>query len=269
MTDEILNEMKLNLKRPIVFFDLETTGIDIAKDHIVEICYIKLHPNGSEEVKTMRIRPVDSRGNTVHIPEKASEVHGIHDEDVKDCPTFSEVADEILSVIDDADLGGYNSNLFDIPMLTEEFLRAGKNIDMNGKHFVDVCVIFKKMEQRTLSAACKFYLNKELENAHSALADTRATVEVLCSQLDMYAGSLENDIESLSQFSKLNNSLDLSGKIIEDEKGNAIFNFGKYKGKNVKETISRDPGYFNWMMQGDFPLYTKQVIKKIMMADAN
>ena len=186
--------MKLNLNKPIVFFDLETTGIDIAKDHIVELCYIKIYPCGNEDSKSMRLRPVDALGNTVHIPEQASAVHGIYDDDVKDCPTFKDIADDLLHVLSDCDLAGYNSNHFDIPLLVEEFLRIGINLDLSNSKFIDVCVIFKKMEQRTLSAAYKFYCKKDLEDAHSALADTRATVDVLEAQLDFYP-ELANDVE--------------------------------------------------------------------------
>ena len=255
--------MRLKLDRPIVFFDLETTGIDVAKDHIVELCYIKLFPDGSEQSKVIRLRPTDSLGNTIHIPESTTKIHGITDDDIKDCPTFKDMADDLEAVFADADLAGYNSNHFDIPMLVEEFLRIGKNLNMNGKRCIDACVIYKKMEPRTLSAAYKFYVNRELENAHSALADTRATVDVLMAQLDVYAGSLKGDVESLAQFSTTNHNIDFAGRIVADEKGEAIFNFGKYKGQRVKDVLKKDTGYYNWMLQGDFPLNTKQVIKKL------
>ena len=256
--------MKLNLNKPIVFFDLETTGIDVAKDHIVELCYIKIYPCGNEKSESMRIRPVDAFGNTVHIPEQASAVHGIYDDDVKDCPTFKNIANDLLNILQDSDLAGYNSNHFDIPLLVEEFLRIGINLDLSNSKFVDVCVIFKKMEQRTLSAAYKFYCKKDLENAHSALADTRATVDVLEAQLDVYP-ELVNDIQSLSEFSSNHNQLDFAGKVIKNDKGQAIFNFGKYRGQVVKEVFDKDPGYYTWIMQGDFTLNTKQVIKKIKL----
>ena len=256
--------MKLNLNKPIVFFDLETTGIDIAKDHIVELCYIKIYPCGNEDSKSMRLRPVDALGNTVHIPEQASAVHGIYDEDVKDCPTFKEIAPNLQEVLRDCDLGGYNSNHFDIPLLVEEFLRAGINIDFSNSKFVDVCVIFKKMEQRTLSAAYKFYCKKDLVDAHSALADTQATVDVLEAQLDFYP-ELQNDIQYLSDFSTSGNNVDFAGRIVKNEKNQPVFNFGKYKGQPVKEVLTKDPGYYTWMLQGDFPLQTKQVLKKIKL----
>lgn len=256
--------MKLNLNRPIVFFDLETTGTDVAKDHIVELCYIKIYPCGNEKSESMRIRPVDILGNTIPIPKEASAVHGIYDEDVKDCPTFKEIAPNLQEVLRDCDLGGYNSNHFDIPLLVEEFLRAGINIDFSNSKFVDVCVIFKKMEQRTLSAAYKFYCKKDLVDAHSALADTQATVDVLEAQLDFYP-ELQNDIQFLSNFSTSGNNVDFAGRIVKNEKNQPVFNFGKYKGQPVKEVLTKDPGYYTWMLQGDFPLQTKQVLKKIQL----
>ena len=256
--------MKLNLNRPIVFFDLETTGIDVAKDHIVELCYIKIYPCGNEKSESMRIRPVDILGHTIPIPKEASAVHGIYDEDVKDCPTFKEIAPNLQEVLRDCDLGGYNSNHFDIPLLVEEFLRAGINIDFSNSKFVDVCVIFKKMEQRTLSAAYKFYCKKDLVDAHSALADTQATVDVLEAQLDFYP-ELQNDIQYLADFSTTGNNVDFAGRIVKNERNQPIFNFGKYKGQLVKDVLTKDPGYYSWMLQGDFPLQTKQVLKKIKL----
>ena len=258
--------MKLNLNKPIVFFDLETTGIDVARDHIVELCYIKIYPCGNEKTQSMRIRPVDALGRTIHIPEQASAIHGIYDDDVKDCPTFKDIASELIEVLSDSDLAVYNSNYFDIPLLVEEFLCVDINLDLSNSKFVDVCVIFKKMEQRTLSAAYKFYCKKDLENAHSALADTRATVDVLEAQLDFYK-DLPNDIEKLSEFSSNTNYVDFAGRIIKNDKGQKVFNFGKYKGQVVKEVLDREPGYYNWIMQGDFSLNTKQEIKKIKLTD--
>ena len=256
--------MKLNLNRPIVFFDLETTGTDVAKDHIVELCYIKIYPCGNEKSESMRIRPVDILGHTIPIPKEASAVHGIYDEDVKDCPTFKEIAPNLQEVLRDCDLGGYNSNHFDIPLLVEEFLRAGINIDFSNSKFVDVCVIFKKMEQRTLSAAYKFYCKKDLVDAHSALADTQATVDVLEAQLDFYP-ELQNDIQYLADFSTTDNNVDFAGRIVKNERNQPVFNFGKYKGQLVKDVLTKDPGYYSWMLQGDFPLQTKQVLKKIKL----
>lgn len=259
--------MKLNLNKPIVFFDLETTGTDVAKDRIVELCYIKLYPCGNEESKVMRIRPVDVLGNTIHIPEYTSAIHGIYDEDVKDCPTFKEIASDLLFVFKDCDLGGYNSNYFDIPLLVEEFLRVGINLDLSNSKFVDVCVIFKKMEQRTLSAAYKFYCKKDLEAAHSASADTRATIDVLEAQLDFYP-NLQNDIDYLSDFSTSNNNVDFAGRMVYNENRQAVFNFGKYKGQLVKEVLAKDHSYYNWILQGDFPLQTKQMLKKINLLNS-
>ncbi len=257
--------MKLNLNRPIVFFDLEATGLDVAKDHIVELCYIKLFPNGNRESKTMRIKPVDSLGNTIHISQSASEVNGIHDEDLVNCPTFKEIADDLLHVFENCDLAGYNSNYFDIPLLVEEFLRIGKNIDLRNSKMVDVCNIFKKMERRDLSNAYKFYCNKELVNAHTALADTEATVEILEAQLDTYSNTLDNDISKLAEFSKTNNNVDFAGRIIKSQQGKYIFNFGKYKGQEVIEVFRKDPGYYSWIISSDFTLNTKQIIKKIKL----
>ena len=258
--------MKLNLERPVVFFDLETTGLDVAQDHIVELCYIKLFPNGNRESKSMRIKPVDASGNQVHIPEKTTAIHGITDDDVADCPTFRDIAPELQATLADSDLAGYNSNHFDIPLLVEEFLRLGINIELRDKRFIDVCVIFKKMEQRTLSAAYKFYCKKNLENAHSALADTEATIDVLEAQLDMYADTLKNDISSLAEMSATGRNIDFASRIVLNDQNVEVFNFGKYKGQPVKEVFRRDPGYYSWIMQGDFPLNTKQVVNRIKMS---
>ena len=250
--------MKLNLKNPIVFFDLETTGVNITTDRIVEISYLKIFPNGNEVSRTMRINPEMS------IPKQASEVHGIYDDDVKDCPTFKQVAKDVAYDFEGADIAGFNSNRFDVPLLAEEFLRAGVDIDLTRHKFVDVQVIFHKMEQRTLSAAVKFYCGKELEGAHSADADTRATYEVLQAQLDRYP-DLQNDIAWLSEYSSHTNNVDFAGRIVYNEKGIEVFNFGKYKGMPVVDVLRRDPGYYSWIMQGDFTLNTKQVLTRIKL----
>ena len=250
--------MKLNLKNPIVFFDLETTGVNISTDRIVEISYLKVYPNGNEISRTMRINPEMS------IPEEASKVHGIYNFDVKDCPTFKQVAKEIAADFEGADIAGFNSNRFDVPLLAEEFLRAGVDLDMTRRKLVDVQVIFHKMEQRTLVAAMKFYCGKELEDAHSAEADTRATYEVLKAQLDRYP-ELQNDIDALSEFSSHTSNVDFAGRIIYNEQGIEVFNFGKYKGMPVREVLQRDPSYYSWMMQGDFTLNTKQVLTRIKL----
>ena len=220
--------MKLNLKNPIVFFDLETTGTNINADRIVEICYLKVYPNGNEEAKTLRINP------GMHIPEESSKIHGIYDEDIVDCPTFKEVAKDIAKDIEGCDLAGFNSNRFDIPVLAEEFLRADVDIDMSKRKFIDVQVIFHKMEQRTLSAAYKFYCEKNLEDAHTAEADTRATYEVLKAQLDRYP-ELKNDMAFLSEYSSFNRNADFAGRIVFNDNGVEVFNFGKYKGQIVAE----------------------------------
>ena len=250
--------MKLDLKNPIIFFDLETTGINVASDRIVEISYLKVDLNGNETEKTLRINP------EMHIPEKATEIHGITDEDVKDAPTFQKVARSLVNEFEGADLAGYNSVKFDIPLLAEEFLRAGVDIDLKRKKFVDVQVIFMKKEPRTLKAAYRFFLNRDLEDAHSASVDTRATYEVLQAQLDRYP-DLENDIGKLADFSAHTRNVDFAGRIVLNEEEVEVFNFGKYKGQPVTEILEKDPGYYGWMMNGDFPLYTKKVLTNIKL----
>ena len=248
--------MKLNLKRPIVFLDLETTGVDPAKDRIVEISLVKVMPDGTQEVKTRRLNP------EMHIPEAASAVHGIHDEDVADCPTFREISKSLWSYISGCDFAGYNSNKFDIPVL------AGVDVDMDKCRFIDVQNIFHRMEQRTLVAAYKFYCGKDLTQAHSAEADTLATYEVLKAQLDRY-DELQNDVEFLSEFSTRSQNVDFAGRIIYDDKGVEVFNFGKHKGRSVAEVFRTEPSYYAWMMNGDFPLHTKKVITAIRLREMN
>ena len=250
--------MKLNLVKPIIFFDLETTGTDFSKDRIGEICYIKVFPDGREVEYTKRINP------EMHIPEGASAVHGIYDADVKDCPTFKEVAREIANEFEGSDVAGFNSNRFDLPMLAEEFLRAQVDIDLSRLRAIDVQVLYHKREPRTLSAAYKFYCGEVLEDAHSALADTRATYEVLKAQLSHY-DDMPNDIEALSKESAFTNNVDFAGRIVYDEKGKEVFNFGKYKGMPVDAVLDRDPSYYSWMMNGDFSLNTKQVLTRIKL----
>ena len=255
--------MKLNLKNPLVFFDLETTGINISKDRIVEVSFLKVDPNGKEEIKTYRINP------EMHIPEESTAIHGITDEDVKDCPTFKQLAKTLADYLEGCDMAGFNSSRFDVPMLAEEFLRAGVDFDMNKRKFVDVQIIFHRKEQRTLEAAYRFYCDKELDNAHSAEADAVATYEVLKSQLERYP-DLVNDINALSkEFSSFNNNVDFAGRIVLNEKGVEVFNFGKHKGKAVAEVFEKEPSYYAWMMKGDFPLNTKQVITKIRLREMN
>ena len=250
--------MKLNLKKPIIFFDLETTGTDISKDRIVEICYIKIFSDGREVEYTKRINP------GMHIPEVASAVHGIYDDDVKDSPLFKDVAKEIANEFAGCDVAGFNSNRFDLPLLAEEFLRAQVDIDLSRLDAIDVQVLYHKREPRTLTAAYKFYCGKELEDAHSALADTRATYEVLKAQLDHY-DDMENDMAALSKESCFTNNVDFAGRIVYDENGREVFNFGKYKGMPVDAVLDRDPGYYGWMMNGDFTLNTKQVLTRIKL----
>lgn len=256
--------MKLNLQNPIIFFDLETTGVDVAKDRIVELCYIKVFPNGNEESKSMRINP------GMPIPKKASDVHGITDEDVKDCPLFKDIAADLYKTFEGCDLAGFNSNKFDIPLLCEEFLRQGMDFDVAKRRCIDVQNIYHKLERRTLVAAYQYYCGKDLENAHSALADTRATLEVLEAQLDKYPADLQNDVRFLADYSKMNNNVDFAGRIIRDEKGVEVFNFGKHKGRPVLDVLLRlDPSYYSWMMQGDFAQNTKQVLTKIYLSAKN
>lgn len=255
--------MDLNLKNPLVFFDLETTGINITRDRIVEISLLKVHPNGKEESKTRRINP------EMPIPPESTAIHGITDEDVKDCPTFKQVAKSLAEMLEGCDMAGFNSSRFDVPMITEEFLRAGVDFDTSKRKFVDVQIIFHKKEQRTLEAAYAFYCNKQLENAHSAEADVIATYEVLKSQLDKY-NDLENDVNFLSrEYSSFNNNVDLAGRIIYNDKGVEVFNFGKHRGKSVTEVLKNEPSYYSWMMDGDFPLNTKQVLTKLRLKDLN
>jgi len=261
--------MKLNLKRPLAFFDIEATGVNVATDRIVELSVIKLSPGNLEEVKTWRINP------GVPIPLEASLVHGIYDDDVKSEPFFKTAATAIAEFIGDSDLAGYNSNKYDIPLLMEEFLRAGVSFDLENRFFVDVQNIFHQMEQRTLKAAYQFYCGKQIINAHSAEADTRATMEVLLAQLDKYAGAdwedksgkiskpVVNDIEALHKFTNLNRPLDFAGRMVYNDKGEELFNFGKHKGKRVEDVFNAEPSYYSWMMQGDFPLYTKRKLEEI------
>ncbi len=250
------------MANPIVFFDLETTGINIVKDRVVEISVLKVMPNGKEEQKTIRVNP------GMHIPEEASKVHGIYDEDVKDCPTFKGIAKELARYIEGCDLGGFNSNRFDIPLLAEEFLRAEVDFDMSKRKFVDVQTIFHKMEQRTLSAAYRFYCDKNLEDAHTAAADTMATYEVLKAQLDRYGDQLENNVDFLSKFSSQNRNVDFAGFIVLNDKGEEVFNFGKNKGMSVAKVLREQLGYYDWMLKSEFPLYTKKVPTQIKLRES-
>ncbi len=261
----------MNLKNPLIFLDLETTGMNIVTDRIVEIALIKVHPDGKEEEKQYRINP------EMHIPEVVTKIHGISDEDVKDKPTFKEVAKTIAQFMEGCDFAGFNSNRFDIPLLAEEFLRADVDLDLKKRKFIDVQAIFHKMEKRTLAAAYKFYCQKPLEDAHSAMADTKATYEVLKAQLDVYKDEeyedaygktskpIVNDIQSLSEFSAYDTNVDFVGRIVYDENGVEIINFGKNKGVPVEKVLREQPGYYGWILNSEFPLYTKKVLTAIKL----
>jgi len=250
--------MELKLNRPICFFDLETTGIDVARDRIVEIAILKVYPNGNKESKTWLVNP------TISIPPQSTAVHGITNEKVANEPTFKELASQVYAMIKDSDLAGFNSDRFDIPLLAEELLRAEVDFDMKNRVSVDVQTIFHKKEERTLSAAYRFYCNETLENAHSAMADTTATYEILKAQLDRY-DDLENNMNTLAEFTTRKKSVDFAGFIALNEDGKEIFTFGKHKGALVDDVLEREPGYFGWIQNADFPLYTKKVLTAIKL----
>ena len=254
--------MELSLKRPLCFFDLETTGVNVAKDRIVEISILKIFPNGNKESKTWLVNP------EMPIPPETTAVHGITDEKVANEPTFKQLGKDVYNMIKGSDLAGFNSDRFDIPLLAEEMLRVEIDVDFKKHLTVDVQTIFHKMEKRNLSAAYKFYCGKDLENAHSAAADTNATYEVLKSQIEKY-NELENDVSKLNAFSKRSKSVDYAGLIIVDNDGDAAFNFGKHKGKKVAEVLQREPGYFSWLLNADFPRYTKKVLTSIRFETMN
>ena len=281
--------MKLNLNKPLVIFDLETTGLDLVKDRVIQISYIKVYPDGKEERGDELINPEK------HIEPIITQLTGISDEDVKDKPTFKQLAQTLADKFAGSDFAGFNSNNFDIPLLAEEFLRAGIDFDFSKSKLIDACTIFRKMERRNLAAAYKFYCGRKMEEdfeAHRADQDTEATYRVLMGQLDKYAPGanedpekvLENDMQMLADFSKMNKNVDFAGRIIwsemKDAKGNPmldekgepkmieVFNFGKYKGMPVIEALKRDPGYYGWILQGDFTYNTKQVLTRIRLADA-
>jgi DNA polymerase-3 subunit epsilon len=260
--------MKLKLTRPLVFFDLETTGLNIASDRIVELSYYKVFPDGSSEGKTFRIKPTMMMlGQEVqmHISDEASAVHGIYDEDLANCPTFKDIAPQVVAALENADLAGYNSNHFDLPLLAEELMRAGVDVDLKAKRMVDVFTIFQRQEPRSLVAAYKFYCGKDLNNAHAADADTMATYEVLMAQLDRY--ELPEDVDGLADYTTGNvRFADFAGRVAYDAEGVEIFNFGKYKGQRVADVFRRDPGYYGWIQNGDFPQYTKGVFTRVYMS---
>lgn len=253
--------MKLRLNRPIVFFDLETTGTNPMKDRIVEISYLKLWENGEEQAKTHRVKPVDAMGRQISSEPGAVDVHGITDEQLADAPTFKELSGELAAVFENSDIAGYNSNKFDLPLLIEEFVRAGVDFKLAGRNLIDVQNIFYKNEPRTLKAAYRFYCNQELVDAHQASADVRATYEVFQAQLERY--DLGEDTEAVARNSRLGDNLDLSGRLSRDKDGDAVFNFGKYKGKKVKMVFRVEPSYYSWMMDGDFAKDTKDIITQI------
>ena len=254
--------MELNLTRPICFFDLEATGTNLAKDRIVEIAILKIFPNGNKESKTWLVNP------EIRIPDEVIAIHGITNEKVAEEPSFKELSSKVYEMIKGCDLAGYNSNRFDIPLLVEELLRAGIDYDMKNVVAVDVQTIFHKKEQRTLSAAYQFYCVKNLEDAHTAEADTNATYEVLKSQLERYE-DLENDIKYLADYSARKRFADFAGFVVYDKKGNEVFGFGKHKGKNVAEVLEKEPGYYGWIQNADFPLYTKRVLTAIKLRKLN
>lgn len=265
--------MELNLNKPIIFFDIESTGVSVGQDKIIEICLYKIFPGGNKEIKTYRINPERP------IPAETTKIHGITDEDVKDKPTFKQLSGEINAFIGNSDLAGYNSNKFDVPILVEEFLKAGVDFDISNRRFVDVMNIFHKMEARTLKAAYKFYCGRDLINAHSAEADTTATYEILLAQLDKYEGveyedrdgnksiPVVNDVKVLHDFTRNNNWVDLVGHLVYNEKKQECINFGKHKGKIAQEIFKSDPSYFSWMMNADFPMSTKKVITEIKLRE--
>ena len=250
--------MKLKLTRPLVFFDLETTGTNITHDRIVEISIVKLMPDGTVVERSRRLNP------DMPIPAEATAVHHITDDDVAGEPTFRQVAASLSKLLQGCDIAGFNSNRFDIPLLDQEFHRAGVDFDLNGVRFVDVQTIYHKKEPRTLVAAYRYYCGKELEEAHSALADTRATMEVLMAQLDVY-DDLPVELDGLSEFANPNRNVDLLGRLIYDDNKREVINFGKYKGRLAEEVLASDPGYYNWIMQGDFAQNTKNAFTRIKM----
>ncbi len=262
--------MKLNLEKPLLFFDLETTGLNIGKDRIVEISMLKVLPDGKELLKTFLLNP------EIPIPEEAMEIHGISNEDVEGAPKFAKIAEQLLDFIGDSDIAGYNSSKFDLPLLVEEFLRVGIRFEVRNRSFIDVQTIFHKMEPRTLTAAYKLYCGKELIDAHSAEADTIATYEVLKAQIERYQDTpyednksgkidfpIKNNVKALSAFSRETRNVDFAGHIIFNDKDEEVFNFGKHKGVSVEKVFGFEPQYYDWMMKAEFPLYTKEVITMI------
>jgi DNA polymerase III subunit epsilon len=254
--------VQLKITKPIAFFDLETTGVNVGLDRIVEISILKINPDGTQESKTKRVNP------EMPIPHEVSLIHGIYDKDVANEPTFKQIASSLNQFLLNTDLAGYNSNKFDIPVLVDEFLRVGIDFDIKGRRLVDVQNIFHKKEQRTLAAAYKFYCSKELINAHTAEADVTATYEVLLSQLDKY-DDLQNDVAFLHEFSNSSRNVDLAGRIVYNESKEEVFNFGKYKSQKVSDVFAKDPSYYDWMLKGDFSRQTKQVLTALRLKNFN
>lgn len=264
--------MQLNLTKPLAFFDLETTGISVGSDRIVEISIVRVNIDNSTDILTKRVNP------TIPIPEASSKIHGIYDKDIANCQTFKELAPQLSQFLTNCDLAGFNSNKFDVPVLVEEFLRAEIDFDLKNRRLIDVQNIFHLMEPRNLSAAYKFYCDKPLENAHSAEADTLATYEIFKAQLERYQDTelqdekgnkfipVKNDMNVLSELTARNKNADLAGRIVFNDKGQEVFNFGKHKDKTVREIFEKEPSYYSWMMQGDFPLYTKKIITQIRLS---
>ncbi|MDG2153521.1 MAG: 3'-5' exonuclease [Crocinitomicaceae bacterium] len=251
--------MNIQLEKPLCVFDLETTGLNISKDRIVQIAILKIHPSGKKEELNLLINP------EMNISESNSAIHGVTNEMVKDAPSFKQAGNEIIKFIGDSDLAGYNSNKFDVPVLAEEFLRVDIDFDLSTKDCVDIQNIFHKMEQRTLVAAYKFYCSKELTNAHDAMADTVATWEVFEKQLEQY-DNLKPNIDFLADFSRnsIHKNIDFAGRLAINENNEAIYNFGKHKGKTIKEISVSEPGYYGWMLEADFPRYTKKILLQEM-----
>ena len=252
--------LELKLDRPLVVFDIESTGVNPRNDRIIELAAVKLHPDGAEETKTWLLNP------TVPIPPETTAIHGISDDIVKDCPTFRDKADEIFDFFRGCDLSGFNADRFDIPCIEEEFARVGRNFAASQRRHVDVQRIYHRMEPRDLSSAVRFYLGRDHAGAHGAEADAKATVEVLKAQIERY-GELQNDVDFLADFSSRGETADYAGRILYNEKGEEVFGFGKYKGRSVADVFRTEPSYYDWMMNGDFPLYTKKVITEIRLRD--
>lgn len=269
-----VSSFKLNLKKPLVFFDLETTGINITSDRIVEICVVKLTPQGEKIVKTHKINP------TIPIPIESSLIHGIYDEDVKDNPTFAQLAQSLNQFLVGCDLGGFNIIRFDVPVLVEEFLRVNIDFDITHRKLIDAQRIYHLMEPRSLTAAYKFYCNKDLQGAHSAEVDTLATADVFVAQVQQYDGRvikdvhgkesspIVNDMAALHELTALQFA-DLAGRLGFNDKGEEVFNFGKYKNMTVTEVFKKDPSYYDWIMKGDFALYTKKKVTEIKLRNFN